>query len=89
MWHPPNHEHLTIELDNGVADILEKSARREHKAVARWAAERLQLAAMEETACANGYPAGWLKLFGAVADEDEFNAPDRGMARGVDGTNLD
>ena len=74
---------LTIELDNGVADILEKSARREHKAVARWAAERLKLAAMEETASANGYPAGWLKLFGVVADEDGFHAPDRGAARGV------
>ena len=66
---------LTIELDNGVADILEKSARREHKAVARWAAERLKLAAMEETACANGYPAGWLKLFGAVADEESPTRP--------------
>ena len=80
---------LTIELENGVADILEKSARREHKAVARWAAERLKLAAMEETAKANGYPAGWLKLFGAVADEDGFNVPERGTVRGVDGANLD
>lgn len=80
---------LTIELENGLADILEKSARREHKAVARWAAERLKLAAMEETARANGYPVGWLKLFGAVADEDGFNAPERGTVRGGDGVNLD
>ena len=80
---------LTIELESSVAEMLEKSARREHKEVARWAVERLQLAAMEETASANGYPAGWLKLFGAVADEDGFNAPDRGAAHGVDGVNLD
>lgn len=75
---------LTLELDPAVAAAMENSARREHKAVARWAAERLALAAMEEAAAANGYPAGWLKLFGSVDDAAGLDAPARGGVRVVE-----
>jgi len=71
---------LTLELDNTLARSLEESARREHKPVAAWARERLQLAAMENEAEANGYPPGWLKLFGSI-DDDSFAPPSRGATR--------
>ncbi|OYW28193.1 MAG: hypothetical protein B7Z47_06015 [Chthoniobacter sp. 12-60-6] len=67
---------LTLELDSALAHSLEESARREHKPVAAWARERLHIAAMETEAEANGYPPGWLKLFGSI-DDDTFTAPDR------------
>ncbi|MFO1485311.1 MAG: hypothetical protein U1F71_18265 [Verrucomicrobiaceae bacterium] len=67
---------LTLELDSTLAHSLEESARREHKPVAAWARERLRIAAMETEAEANGYPPGWLKLFGSI-DDDTFCAPAR------------
>jgi hypothetical protein len=67
---------LTLELDNALAHSLEVSARREDKPVATWARERLYLAAMETEAEINGYPPGWLKLFGSIED-DTFFAPAR------------
>ena len=39
------------------------------------------IAAMENAATANGYPAGWLKLFGSVDEADGFEAPGRGGVR--------
>ena len=72
---------LTLELDPALAAALEHSASREHKAVASWAKERLMIAAMENAATANGYPAGWLKLFGSVDGADGFEAPARGGVR--------
>ena len=59
---------LTLELDSTLARSLEESARREDKPVAAWARERLRIAAMETEAEANGYPSGWLKLFGSIED---------------------
>lgn len=73
---------LTLELDARLARSLEESARREHKPLAAWARERLRLAAMETEAEANGYPPGWLKLFGGI-DDETFVAPDRSDARPV------
>lgn len=73
---------LTLELDSNLARSLEESARREHKPVAAWACDRLRLAAMETEAEANGYPLGWLKLFGSIEDET-FTAPARGPSRTV------
>lgn len=74
---------LTIELDNSLARELEASAKRESKPISLWAAERLKLAAMESTAAVNGYPPGWLKLFGSVSDKDGFEAPNRSTTRAV------
>lgn len=75
---------LTLELDPALAAALERSAMREHKAVARWATERLALATMETTATANGYPPAWLKLFGSVEDADGVESPARGGVRAVE-----
>lgn len=75
---------LTIELDNALADEIANSARREKKTPNVWAAERLKVAAMDEAACVNGYPPGWLKLFGAIPDSDHFEAPPRSECRDVD-----
>jgi hypothetical protein len=71
---------LTLELDSTLAQSLEESARREHKPVAAWARERLRIAAMETEAEANGYPPGWLKLFGSI-DDNTFTAPIRTAAK--------
>ena len=73
---------LTLELDSSLAHSLEESARREHKPVAAWACERLRLAAMETEAEANGYPPGWLKLFGSIEDAT-FTAPVRAAIKPV------
>jgi len=47
------------------------------------------LAAMEACAVANGYPPGWLTLFGSLADDDTFAAPPRGTTRPVETLNAD
>lgn len=73
---------LTLELDSHLARSLEESARREHKPLAAWARERLRLAAMETEAEANGYPPGWLRLFGSIDDEN-FASPERSDVRPV------
>ena len=73
---------LTLELDSGLARSLEESARREHKPVSLWASERLRLAVLETEAEANGYPRGWLKLFGSI-DDESFLAPERKSSRSV------
>lgn len=81
---------LTIELDNALAMEVEASAKRESKPVSVWAAERLKLATtMEATAVANGYPAGWLKLFGSIPEDDGFETPKRMPTRDVSGLELD
>src|SRR5258706_15682382 len=67
---------LTIDLEDEIARHVEESARREHKSVSDWVKERLKpendpaaaLAAMESRAIANGYPPGWLTLFGSLAE---------------------
>lgn len=73
---------LTLELDSNLARSLEESARREHKPVAAWARERLRLATLETEAEVNGYPPGWLKLFGSI-DDETFTAPTRGPSRTI------
>lgn len=75
---------LTLELDSDLVHEIEDSARRESKTASAWAAERLKVAAMEASAVGNGYPPGWLKLFGAIPDSDNFEAPRRGASRSVD-----
>ena len=84
VWQRNYMSTLTLELDPALAAALESSASREHKAVASWARERLMLAAMEDTAAANGYPAGWLKLFGSVDEADGLEVPGRGGVRVVE-----
>ena len=82
---------LTIDLEHDLARAVEESARREHKPVSEWVRERVKpgadrsaaLAAVEATARANGYPPGWLALFGSLADEEAFAAPSRGPTRPV------
>ena len=80
---------LTIQLEDDLAHHVEESARREHKSVSEWIKERVKpeadrasmLAAMEARALANGYPPGWLTLFGSLADDETFAAPARGATR--------
>lgn len=85
---------LTIQLEDDLARHVEESARREHKSVSEWVKERVEpeagrAAAMEARAVANGYPAGWLALFGSLADDDTFAAPSRGATRPVEGIPAD
>jgi hypothetical protein len=86
---------LTIDLEDDLARHVEDSARREHKSISDWVRDRVRpeadhaaaLAAIEAGAAANGYPPGWLRLFGSLADDDTFAAPPRGVTRPVE--NLD
>jgi len=88
---------LTIHVEDDLARHVEESARREHKSVSEWVKERVKpeadravaLAAMEARAMANGYPEGWLALFGSLADDDRFAAPLRGTTRPVENANGD
>jgi hypothetical protein len=73
---------LTISLDDGLARQIEESARREQKSISDWISERItsdaeRLAALESRAAANGYPPGWLALYGSLADDESFTAPAR------------
>ena len=80
---------LTIHLEDDLAHHVEESARREHKSVSEWVKERVHpeadrmatLADMEARAVANGYPRGWLALFGSLVDDETFAAPTRGVTR--------
>ena len=84
---------LTIELDDMLARYVEESARREHKSVSEWVKERVKpgadraaiLAALEAEAVANGYPHGWMTLYGSLADDETFQAPVRSPSRQVTG----
>jgi hypothetical protein len=87
---------ITIDLDDDLARHVEESARREHKSVSEWVKERVQqgdragiLAGMEARALANGYPPGWLTLYGSLADDESFVVPTRGGNRSVTGLELD
>ncbi len=88
---------ITIELDDDLARHVEESARREHKSVSEWITERLGpqrnragiLAAMEARALANGYPPGWITLYGSLADDESLVAPARSGTRSVTGFDLD
>jgi hypothetical protein len=82
---------LIINIDDDLARHVEESARREHKSISEWIKERVTpeadraaaLAAMEACAVANGYPPGWLALFGSLADDETFAAPSRGVTHPV------
>jgi hypothetical protein len=88
---------ITIDLDDDLARHVEESARREHKSVSEWVKERVQpqadraviLAAMEARALANGYPPGWLTLYGSLADDESFVVPARSSIRSMTGLELD
>jgi hypothetical protein len=83
---------LTIHLEDDLAREVEECAWREHKSISEWVKERVKpgadrasaLAAMEATAQANGYPAGWLALFGSLADDDTFAPPLRSPPRPIE-----
>ena len=85
---------LIIDIDDDLARHVEESAHREHKSVSEWIRERITpeadravtLAAMEACAVANGYPPGWLALFGSLADDEAFTTPSRGATRRVAST---
>jgi hypothetical protein len=73
---------LTISLDDSLARRIEESAKREQKSVSDWISERIRLdaermAGLESRAAANGYPPGWLALYGSLADDEGFAAPAR------------
>jgi len=88
---------ITIVLDDDLTRQVEEAARREHKSVAEWIKDRVRaqgnrttlLAAMEARASANGYPPGWITLYGSLADDDSLVAPARGGSREVTGLELD
>jgi ribbon-helix-helix CopG family protein len=83
---------LTINVDDDLARRIEESARREHMSVSDWIKARIKagadrpaaLAAMEARAVANGYPPGWLTLFGSLADDQIFAAPARNGTRVIE-----
>lgn len=87
---------ITINLDDDVARYVEESASREQKSVSDWIQERLtpeanratRLQSLEAIALANGYPPGWLTLFGSLADDDSFAAPTREPTRSVSTLNI-
>jgi len=87
---------LTIHLEEDLARYVEEAARREHKSITAWVEERIKpgadraaiLAEMEARAVANGYPPGWLALYGSLAGDD-FVAPPRGPTRRVGNINGD
>jgi hypothetical protein len=73
---------LMINLDDSLARQIEESARREQKSVSDWISERIKMdaermAARESRAAANGYPPGWLALYGSLAEDEGFTAPSR------------
>jgi hypothetical protein len=72
---------------------VEESARRERKSISDWVKPECDraalLAGMEARAIANGYPPGWLTLFGSLVDDQMFAAPPRSSTRHVDGLNGD
>ena len=82
---------ITIDVDDDLARHVAESARREHKSVSDWVAERVmpeadraaKLAALEARALQNGYPASWITLYGSLADDDRFAAPSRSSTRPV------
>ena len=88
---------ITIDLDDDLARHVEESARREHKSVSDWVKERVKpeadhaaiLAALEARALANGYPPGWITLYGSLADDESFVAPARSGTRPMTGLDLD
>jgi len=88
---------LTIHLNDSLARYVEEAARREHKSVSSWVEERVRpetdrfalIAEMEARALAHGYPPGWLTLFGSLASDDTFTAPERGSTRDVNPLNGD
>lgn len=82
---------ITIQLDDDVARYVEETARRERRSISEWVAEWLRpvsqqaqrLQALEAVALANGYPAGWITLFGSLADDESSMAPERLSCRPV------
>jgi len=88
---------ITIDLDDDLARHVEECARREHKSVSEWVKERVQpqgdragvLAAMEALALANGYPPGWLTLYGSLADDETFVAVARSGPRATTPLDMD
>lgn len=76
---------LTIDLDDELAHYVQESARREQQSVSEWVKQRLTtetdraaiLLAMEARSKANGYPHDWLALYGSLADDESFLAPQR------------
>lgn len=88
---------LTIHMNDSLVRYVEEAARREHKSVSTWVEERVRpetdrfalIAAMEARAAANGYPPGWLTLFGSLAGDDALAAPERRPTRAVDPLNGD
>jgi len=82
---------LTIYLEDDLARYVEEAAQREHKSISAWVGERVKpgadragiLADMETRAVANGYPPGWLTLFGSLAGDENFVAPSRSPTRAV------
>lgn len=84
---------FTIQLDDALARHVEESAERERKTVSQWVSERVRpeadraaiLAELEARALANGYPAGWMTLYGSLADDESFVAPKRSSTRSVTG----
>jgi hypothetical protein len=80
---------IAIDVDNALARHVVESARREHKSVSDWVAERLRpeanraakLAALEARALENGCPESWITIYASLADEEGFVAPLRCSTR--------
>ena len=83
---------ITVYLEDEIARHVEESAKREQKSVSEWIGDRIRTdaerasvsAEREAQAALHGYPAGWQALFGSLADDDSFNAPERLSTRPVE-----
>jgi hypothetical protein len=83
---------ITLELEDEAVRLVELAARAENKPVPAWLREHihreatraLRLAALEAEARRNGYPPGWLDLFGSLAADVAFDAPLRTPPRPVE-----
>ena len=85
-------ETLTINLSDETARRVKMSADREGKSISEWIEDRIvdperetAMTAIAARAATNGYPAGWLELYGSLADIEGFAAPARSGVRLVEG----
>jgi hypothetical protein len=88
---------MMLELEDEALELVERAAHAENKPVPTWLREHIQreaeralrLAALEAEASRNGYPSGWLGLYGSLADDLAFDAPPRTPPRPVEALDAD
>ncbi len=74
---------ITLDLEDRIADTLARAAEASKKPLSVWVLERLNAAASEDIALANGYPRGYWKLFSSMEENLDFEAPVREPLRAI------